>query len=663
MAIAEMRKLNLIAMSYDKDRILDALQQTGAVEITLHTDTENTFVPAVSAEHLREELAAVESALEILTASVSTYESDRKLKLPPEKDGFLITCQQFLDAKNTRDERLKTVSEIGRLTSERQALKAALNATEKGLKTAKPYACLTRPFSYYASTAKTVMRLGILPTSATESALTALDGLELTQVQTLATLDDGVLVLVVSHKQNAAEADGILSSLDFSVCPYQGEQTGEINYADLLSEQKSIQDALLENEEGMYALKGEIKPLKLYADHLTFALEKEETGEKLRATERTFFLEAYVPEEQTKKVEESIASVSKATYVCFSLPADDETPPTLLKNNGVVSNFEGITNTYSPPNYREFDPNAVMSFFYALFMGFIIGDAGYGVLMMLAGGFVWWKNRAYPTGTSRLAGAFAFAGIFALLWGGLFNSFFGLALLPYTVMPDPQSGRCQFVGIEVPSVLVFCLVIGILHLCVGYLCKAYQNFRRKNIGDGIFDGLLWAIFSIGVGMAVVGLVKFEKYPLDFSYLTPIGGIMAGVSLLLAVLTAGRHEKLLGKFTKGFGALYGVINYASDIVSYARLYGLMLSGAVVAQIITNAVVSFFASGNVGLMVLGVVLMVGGHVFNLVISLLGAYIHDARLQYVEFYGRFYEGEGELFRPIGSSQKYVRLMYENS
>jgi len=132
-------------------------------------------------------------------------------------------------------------------------------------------------------------------------------------------------------------------------------------------------------------------------------------------------------------------------------------------------------------------------------------------------------------------------------------------------------------------------------------------------------------------------------------------------LVFAVFTAGRHEKFVGKFIKGFGALYGIIGFASDIVSYARLYGLMLSGAVIAGIIANAMKTFLAMGNVFLIILGVVLLVVGNLFNLVIGLLGAYIHDSRLQYVEFYGRFYEGEGELFRPLGSTQKYVRLVRE--
>ena len=176
-----------------------------------------------------------------------------------------------------------------------------------------------------------------------------------------------------------------------------------------------------------------------------------------------------------------------------------------------------------------------------------------------------------------------------------------------------------------------------------------------NIIGGICEGVFWALFSVGVGLAIIGFVEESNLPM----LATFGAVTAGVSLVLAMVTAGRNEKLFGKFTKGFGAAYGVINYASDILSYARLYGLMLSGAVIAQIIATYSLQFIVSGNILLILLAVVLLLVGNAFNLVMNLLGAYIHDARLQYVEFYGRFFEGEGELFTPLGSSQKYVYLL----
>ena len=217
------------------------------------------------------------------------------------------------------------------------------------------------------------------------------------------------------------------------------------------------------------------------------------------------------------------------------------------------------------------------------------------------------------------------------MWGLLFNSFFGTQVIfgkGVSVIPDAQNARWSLMGIQVPSVLLISLEIGVVHLMVGYICKAVQCMRRGQFWDGMLDGLVWAVFSIGMGLAIAGFIDELNTPV----LAYVGGIMAGSMLLIAMLTAGRKEKLLGKFTKGFGAAYGIINYASDILSYARLYGLMLSGAVIAQIVSNYSVQFVQSGNVALIILAVILMVVGHGFNLAIGLLGAYIHDARLQYV-------------------------------
>ena len=311
---------------------------------------------------------------------------------------------------------------------------------------------------------------------------------------------------------------------------------------------------------------------------------------------------------------------------------------------------------YSPPNYREMDPNTVMAFFYSVFLGFIMADIGYGLMMIIGGLFIKLKTSRRDTMLGRLGGVFAVGGIFTVIWGFLFNSFFGFALLPFKVMPDMQGAAMSWslAGIKVPALLIISMIIGVVQLFAGYVCLAVQNFRRGKVWDGVLDGLVWAMFSAGVELALVGFIDEFGAPA----LKLVGGIIAGVSLVVAIFTAGRKEKLLGKFTKGFGSAYGVINYASDILSYARLYGLMLAGAVIADIVTSNSVALMSSGNVAFIILGVLIMVIGHVFNLAIGLLGAYIHDARLQYVEFYGRFYEGEGELFAPLGSRHKYVYI-----
>ena len=657
MAIVDMRKLNLIAMSYDKDAVLDALHRTNAAEVTLHADTENTTPLVCEGEELKAYLATTENALNVLCNAVDNRQKEEKIKSDLLKDGFDVSYSDFLAAKERKAEMDDLVAQITALADEKNRLKGELSKAIKQKELSSIYASLATPFGAFAGSAHTKGRLGVVSLQNKDVLSQALAEQELCDFETLGADNSNVLLYVVAHKSVTAETDGILSTYGFTECPYDKEKCGKDVHAENCAKETSVKRAIEENADTMYALKEQIRPLKIYCDYVSFLLEKENAKDKLRATDKTFLLQAYVPAPSEEDVKAELASVSGAIYMEFSDPTEEDEPPTLLKNNSIVSNFESITNTYSVPNYREFDPNAVMSFFYSLFMGFIIGDAGYGLLMLVVGGYLWLKNRKRPTGMSRLAGAFAVGGIFAIIWGLLFNSTFGFAVLPVSILPNPQDFEYMwtFVGIRVPPVLIIAMLVGITQLCAGYFCKAVQEWRRGHVVDGIFDGLIWSFFSVGVMIAIVGLIEEAGLP----KLALIGGITAGASLLIAMVTAGRKEKFFGKFTKGFGAAYGVINYVSDILSYARLYGLMLAGAVIAGIIAKYGGGFVVSGNIGFVILGVVLLVVGNLFNLVISLLGAYIHDARLQYVEFYGRFYEGDGELFKPLGSERKYIYLL----
>ena len=650
-----MRKLNLIAMSYDKDELLNALHRAKAVEVTLAPKEKD--VEREETETLRARLSSVEASLASL---LSTVESAEKQKDSGEKTDLKavveVSYSEFMSSKEKRTETEAVIDKINALTDEKILLKNELQKVEREEKATAIYKSLTASFSSFSDTEKTRVRLGTVALSQKDKLFAELEGCELCAFEEISSDSENCLFFTATHKCSASETDGVLAAFGFTACPYSGSATGSELHRSTLVKIDEIKTKILENERTVYAMKEYIRPLKVYSDYLAFTLEKAQIAEGLEETERTFSLQAYLPKEAVETVETELRRVSEAVYFEITEPTEEDEPPTLLKNNSVVGSFEPITNMYSAPNYREFDPNAVMGFFYSLFMGFIIGDMGYGLLMAIFGGLIWWKGRRNPTGLSRLSGAFAFGGIFAVLWGALFNSFFGFAIFgkANTVMPDPQTGRCTFVGIQVPSVLVISLVVGISQLLVGYICKAVQCWRRGQILDGVFDGVVWALFSVGIALAIVGLVEETNLPV----LGTVGGVIAGVSLLLAILTAGRHEKFFGKFTKGFGAAYGVINYASDILSYARLYGLMLSGAVIASIVSTYGGGFIVSGNIGLAVLGVVLLLVGHGFNLVMNLLGAYIHDARLQYVEFYGRFFEGEGELFKPLGSGSRYIRI-----
>ena len=398
-----------------------------------------------------------------------------------------------------------------------------------------------------------------------------------------------------------------------------------------------------------------LKDLKIFADYLSTELEKAEASEQFFRTKATFTAQGYIPEAEQESVRAAIAAETEAYYLQFFAPTEEDTPPTLLKNRGPARAAEFITNMYSVPDYREFDPNGFVFFFFMIFFGLIMADIGYGILLF-AGGLVLTKLRKVNDGMKKLTCILAYGGLFTITFGALFGSLFGFSL--YHFLPDPTSGSRT----DVLTILLGCLALGLFQITVGYLLSAVNSIRRGNVLDAVCDALTWVLFCIGLFFAVFNfLTEYFGIPVAagvkafFSAMTLPGVVMLGVGLAGAALTAGRKEKLLGKFTKGFGAVYGIINLLSDVLSYARLFGLMLSGMIIAQQFNAIGLDLISAGAVGY-VFGPVVMLIGHAFNLAMGVLGAYIHDCRLQYIEFFSKFYTGEGALFTPLGSRRQYV-------
>ncbi len=657
MAIAVMRKLRVAAISYEENAILDALSKTGAAEIKCLPEEEGVCRPAadVEAVFLRHEEA--ENALSELSAFSERYAKEQKREYKSLKDGFFVSFEEFISADQKREEAEALVEKIKEATETRARLGAELAVLDKRLSSAEPYRNLEIPFSSFAGTPRVKYFFGTVENASEDM----FDHIGESCVKI-----SGKVILVAVLKSAEKETEEFLRGIEFTLCPFLNEDvSGKELYTRLLEEKKRLLEHAACADKEEFALADGLRLLKVYCDRVGYELEKAtEVSERMLATERTVLLEAYAPKGSEEEIAAALAEATDSAYFDFVEPDENEMPPTLMQNNEVVKNFEAVTNLYSPPNAKELDPTLIMGLFYSVFLGFIMGDIGYGLFMILGGGILWWKNRVRDNGLKRLSAVFTIGGIFAVFWGILFNSFFGVEILPVRVMPPLLEGDTNWtiLGIGIPALLIVALEIGVLQLFAGYICRAVQAWRRGKVWDGILDGVVWALFSVGVGLAIAGLVEEA----DMKILSLVGGITAGATLLIAILTAGRKEKLLGKFTKGFGAAYGVINYASDILSYARLYGLMLSGAVIAEIISDYAlmgrdggVGMMMSGNAGLVILGAVLMIVGHVLNLALSLLGAYIHDARLQYVEFYGRFYEGEGELFSPLGSKHNHVFIV----
>ncbi|MBO4534708.1 MAG: V-type ATP synthase subunit I [Clostridia bacterium] len=660
MAIAEMSSLSLIGLGRDKDGLLDVITGTGAVQVKKTSPLEPAFCPAETLTDTHERQDACAKALEYLNSIVMLAPKELK-KEGMVRDGFGVTIDQFFSVGDKRAEAEAIIAWLDEQKAQEAELIREKNALQSQRNAYSNYLTLPHPFSLFADTASSKVYLGVVPSDKLKVFHQEIASLDLVVWESFGVSREGTVLSIVALKQVAQEVADVLSHSGFVPCPYQEDRTAQEVVDDLTARIDAKAEAIDSLRKEVWDRMEDARLLKLYEDYLLFVAEKEACSADMLYTASAFILEGYVPTDRVEEVRKAIADFTPA-YVLETSPIPrDQFAPTLETNNKVVSNFEAVTDMYSVPAYGALDPNGMMSLFFSMFMGLIMGDLGYGIAMIL-GGFLLARTRRKGTGIYRLSKVFAYGGFFAILFGALFDSWWGFPLLRtvagedynafYNAHIDAINVSASVMGITVPSILLWCLGLGVLHIAAGLFLKAIQHFKRKQVLDGIFGGLIWSWGLTALFVWVFAAAKNYAWANIAKYIT--AGLIG-----LGVLTAGITAKGFGKITKIGGSLYGLINYISDILSYARLYGLMLSGAQIANIFTNtlAIGLLFPKGPIGI-IFGSVLIVLGGVFNLAISLLGAYIHDSRLQYVEFFGKFYEGEGELFRPLGSVHKHVYI-----
>ena len=660
MAIVEMSKLKLIGLDYERENILNALHKTQKVELKNAEQLDDTFVAVddKKIEDLKNKLDKLNKSIEFIMDCLD--KSKKEDFYPKDADGvkndLLVSYNEFITAPQKEENLDEVVSKCefskNRLFDIRSKT-VKLRNLEVQL---SPYLAIEENFSSFVNTQKTRCFFGTVNESFMNELQTFVSDNELVSLKTYPAGNIHV-VFVVAFDEIAEIVSAKLVELGFTKCSFDFDCNAKQKIVEIQNELLEFEKEEREIIKNTCALAYDLRNLKILTDYYSFLKEKAEASEKFLRTEKTFLLEGYLPTEEIENVKQIVSEVSNAVFLDFSEPTEEETPPTLLKNNKVVAQAEFVTNMYSAPDYREFDPNGFVFVFFMIFFGLIMADIGYGLLLMVIG-FVLQYRIKVQNGTKKLMSVIMYGGFFTVLFGALFGSFFGFTL--YSFLPDPSSGNSQ----DIMIILLGCMALGLFQITFGYLLKAINEFRHKNIADGLFDGLVWVFFNLGIFCAVFnfltdyfGIEKAVWLDELFSKLQTPGLIVTLVSLLIAAVSAGRGVKGFGKFTKGFGAVYGIINLLSDILSYARLFGLLLSGMIIAQQFNGMALDIMQAGGVGYVFGGLVMLVG-HSFNLAMNVLGAYIHDCRLQYIEFFSKFYTGEGELFTPLGSQFNYIYL-----
>ncbi len=564
----------------------------------------------------------------------------------------IISFDNFDTVESRREELMSAVEALKNISFKQVELKTAMTNVKQKRKEFLPYVGLPFAFDEVQDTILTTSALYFTAKKNVSIELGEDDCYELYPVS------GGVVAGVTCLKGNMENANAAMIKNGFVRLSFK---SGLIN--DLISDcdseisrlQGQIYDLVL---EGLNYEKYLVDFMILY-DSLGIKLQQKTALSESFTTTYTFMLDGWVPEETGERI---VKEITEKYEVCSMLtPAESkDEPPTLVVNNKLVEPFENITDMYTVPAYTESDPNPHMAIWYFLLFGVMCGDVVYG-LMLTLGCFLLLKIKKFEPGTASMIKMFAFCGISSTIWGVAFDSYLGYSI-----------GFGWFVPMERPMMLLgLSLVLGVLQLAYAYILGFARCIREKNITGALFDMgfMLIVIIAIGcltanifAGIFIDGVFDMggQFLPQNISsVLSSAGLILLLVAIVGIFLTAGRASKsIMGKLGNGLYGVYGLVNLISDILSYCRLFGLGLAGGAIAYAFNDLVETiFFSSGAIPSFIIGAVLSLVLHIFNLALSLLSAYVHNARLQMIEFYGKFLVGNGRDFSYIGQNTRYVR------
>ncbi len=672
MAILKMQRISIYALSRYSGDVLETLQRMGVMEIencqvedSIFYQTDNS---ALSTSYLRS-ASVMQAAEEILCE----YVKEKKGLLSSLEGRTPLTVSEYEKFAAKNPEALRLAYKLTGYKKKITENKAKIIAYRSRIEALSPWQNLDVPMDT-AKTEYTKAIIGAFPEELSEEdirlkvAETSPD-IELFDIEVVSKDSNQTCVYIICYKDVYEE---LLSALRKIGLMFPSATT-PLNPADEIKSLKARivkREELIKECEKSIVRHGEDLPiLRFFADYYVMKAERYSQLDNIAYSPHTFVMTGYIPEKDSEKLKNILFERYGAEVELED--AEGEDVPVVLKNNSFVAPAEGVVLSYSAPSRFELDPTAVMAFFYYIFFGMMFSDAGYGLVMSLACGLSLLKFKNMEPGLKRSIKMFFFCGLSTTFWGLMFGSFFGDAV---TVIFNTFVGHAppNIPGITTPiwfnpttgtgptTLLMFSFLFGIIHLFAGLTLQAVNYIKQGEFIYAIYDDLSWILVVTGAVLALLSTDMLSGmlggFMLDPVFLT-IGGIMAGIGAILILIFSGRESKNpLKRLLKGAYNLYGATSYLSDILSYSRLLALGLATGVVAGVF-NQLGSMMGNSPVGI-ILFIVVFVIGHLLNIGINALGAYVHTNRLQFVEFFGKFYTGGGREFKPYAVNTKHYNI-----
>lgn len=653
MAIAKMNKVMLIAPTDKQNDLLDAIQELQSLEVTSLEQAKELFTENSIAlqEADAEEMNALQQKFEGIHAAITFVEKNQKQpsliqKLKTPREQFALSELQKEVQKWDTDALVEHV----------ESIRNTLRKKDDELKELREKEALLRKWSALDFYPKDIFKhpytktkMGTIPQATDNAYLDGLKESELISVHEVYHTREEIGVLVTYPRKAQQAAKEELAKAHFSIVWYAFEEAPSVELEKNLKAQQAVVDAKKKVLDDLQEEKDLLRKLQLSAEVTYNELQKEQAKNGLVNGQHVFVLQGWLTTKAVDDVEVQLKEkLGEGEYVFLPLEIAEEEyeeVPTVLENNTFLQPFENLTEMYGLPKYGELDPTPYTAPFYLVFFGMMAADLGYGALLWL-GTFIMLKFFHFDKGMNRNLKFFHLLSYPVMIWGIVFGSAFG-ADLPF----QPLS-----LSKDLITIMILSIIFGVIQIMVGLSLGAYSNLKKKAYVDAYTSHLGWLAIITGIILYVLGSMV-----LNISWIATIGSSIAIIAAVaIVVVTVLSSENKWGGLASGLYNLYGISGYVADVVSYTRLMALAVSGGSIASAF-NMLVGFLPP--IARFTAGIFLIVALQGLNIFLSFLGAYVHGLRLQFVEFFGKFYDGGGRALKPFKTYEKYVDIKQQKS
>ena len=653
MAIAKMNKVMLIAPTDKQNDLLDAIQELQSLEVTSLEQAKELFAENSIAlqEADADGINALQQKFEGIHAAITFVEKNQKQpsliqKLKTPREQFALSELQKEVQKWDTDALVEHV----------ESIRNTLRKKDDELKELREKEALLRKWSALDFYPKDIFKhpytktkMGTIPQATDNAYLDGLKESELISVHEVYHTREEIGVLVTYPRKAQQAAKEELAKAHFSIVWYAFEEAPSVELEKNLKAQQAVVDAKKKVLDDLQEEKDLLRKLQLSAEVTYNELQKEQAKNGLVNGQHVFVLQGWLTTKAVDDVEVQLKEkLGEGEYVFLPLEIAEEEyeeVPTVLENNTFLQPFENLTEMYGLPKYGELDPTPYTAPFYLVFFGMMAADLGYGALLWL-GTFIMLKFFHFDKGMNRNLKFFHLLSYPVMIWGIVFGSAFG-ADLPF----QPLS-----LSKDLITIMILSIIFGVIQIMVGLSLGAYSNLKKKAYVDAYTSHLGWLAIITGIILYVLGSMV-----LNISWIATIGSSIAIIAAVaIVVVTVLSSENKWGGLASGLYNLYGISGYVADVVSYTRLMALAVSGGSIASAF-NMLVGFLPP--VARFTAGIFLIVALQGLNIFLSFLGAYVHGLRLQFVEFFGKFYDGGGRALKPFKTYEKYVDIKQQKS